>query len=148
MRSKELPIPTRRPRHTKHAAKSRANRKTTSPTPRKSDAAAKRRDLIIRTLDKMKAEDIAAIDISRQSSFADYMIVASGRSQRHVTSLADDVVRALKEKHVAILSIEGKLAGDWVLIDAGSVVVHIFRPEVRRFYNIEKMWAIPTPTRA
>ena len=95
----------------------------------------------------MKAEEITAIDIRNVSSFANYMVVASGRSQRHVSSLADDVARTLKAKGNPPLSVEGKLTGDWVLIDAGDVVVHIFRPEVRKFYNIEKMWAIPAATR-
>ncbi len=94
----------------------------------------------------MKAEEIVTIDIGDKCSFADHMIVASGRSQRHVSSLADDVARALKEKGVHVLSIEGKQSADWVLIDAGSVVVHIFRPEIRRLYNIEKMWAISIPS--
>ena len=100
---------------------------------------------MVRALDKLKAEQIVVLDISKNSSFADYMVVASGRSQRHVSSLADDVVRALKAKHLPVLSLEGQQTGDWVLIDAGDVVVHIFRPEIRQFYNIESMWAIPAP---
>ena len=90
----------------------------------------------------MKAEDIRAIDIADSCSFADIMVVASGRSQRHVASLADDVVRNLRAKGMAVLSVEGQQTADWVLIDAGNVIVHIFRPETRQFYNIEKMWAI------
>jgi ribosome-associated protein len=156
---KELPIPPKPPKKAKRTAvklKTAAKPKTaTKPsvtrkaksTPRKRNAVAdKRRDLIVSTLDKMKAEDIVTLDVADQCSFADTMVIASGRSQRHVTSLADDVVRALKEKDTGVYSVEGKPAGDWVLIDAGSVIVHIFRPETRQFYNIEKMWAIPAPT--
>ncbi len=71
------------------------------------------------------------------------MVVASGRSARHVSSLADHVVDDLRKAGGHVMSVEGKETGDWVLIDAGDVVVHIFRPEIRQFYNIEKMWAIP-----
>ncbi len=71
------------------------------------------------------------------------MVVASGRSARHVASLADHVVDDLRKAGGSVMSVEGKDTGDWVLIDAGDVVVHIFRPEIRQFYNIEKMWAIP-----
>lgn len=74
------------------------------------------------------------------------MVVASGRSARHVASLADHVVDDLRKAGGNIMSVEGKDTGDWVLIDAGDVVVHIFRPEIRQFYNIEKMWAIPLTT--
>ena len=90
----------------------------------------------------MKAENIEAIDIADKCSFADFMVVATGRSQRHVASLADDVVRALRGNGMNVMSVEGQQTGDWVLIDAGDVVVHIFRPETRQFYNIEKMWAV------
>ncbi len=75
------------------------------------------------------------------------MIVASGRAPRHVVALADYVGDMLKKSGIPPLSVEGKETGDWVLIDAGDIVVHIFRPEIRQFYNIEKMWAIPPATR-
>ena len=71
------------------------------------------------------------------------MVVASGRSARHVAALAEHVVDDLRKAGGHVMSVEGKDTGDWVLIDAGDVVVHIFRPEIRQFYNIEKMWAIP-----
>jgi ribosome-associated protein len=74
------------------------------------------------------------------------MVVASGRSARHVSSLADQVVDDLRKAGGHVMSVEGQETGDWVLIDAGDVVVHIFRPEIRQFYNIEKMWAIPLTT--
>jgi ribosome-associated protein len=97
-------------------------------------------------LDENKGEDIVVLDLKDKCSFADFMIVASGRAPRHVSALADYVADALKKIGEPALSIEGKDSGDWVLIDAGDIVVHIFRPEVRQFYNIEKMWAIPAAT--
>ena len=105
-------------------------------------------NLIRASLDGDKAEDIVAIDISEKSSFADYMIVASGRSQRHVGALASKLQEKLKEAGGSVLSIEGADSCDWVLIDAGDVVVHLFRDEVRELYNLEKMWAIPVPVMA
>lgn len=97
-------------------------------------------------LDTNKAEDIVTLNLRDKCSFADYMIVASGRAPRHVSALADYVVEMLKKSGIPPLSVEGKENGDWVLIDAGDIVVHIFRPEVRQFYNIEKMWALPAAT--
>ncbi len=94
-------------------------------------------------LDTNKAEEIATLNLRDKCSFADFMIVASGRAPRHVSALADYVADMLKKMGIPPLSIEGKESGDWVLIDAGDIVVHIFRPEVRQFYNIEKMWALP-----
>lgn len=94
-------------------------------------------------LDTNKAEEIATLNLRDKCSFADYMIVASGRAPRHVAALADYVADMLKKSGTPPLSVEGKESGDWVLIDAGDIVVHIFRPEVRQFYNIEKMWALP-----
>ena len=102
--------------------------------------------MITHSLDENKAEEITALDLKEKCSFTDFMVVASGRSARHVTSLADHVVEDLRKAGGTIMSVEGKETGDWVLIDAGDVVVHIFRPEIRQFYNIEKMWAIPLPT--
>jgi ribosome-associated protein len=93
-------------------------------------------------LDTNKAEQISILNIRDKCSFADYMIVASGRAPRHVSALADYVADYLKKQGTPPLSIEGKESGDWVLIDAGDIVVHIFRPEVRQFYNIEKMWSV------
>jgi ribosome-associated protein len=99
--------------------------------------------LILTSLDEDKAEDIVAIDIAGKSSVADKIIVASGRSQRHVGALADHIIEKIKEAGGSVRA-EGQTGGDWVLIDAGDVIVHIFRPEVRAFYNIEKIWA-PAP---
>jgi ribosome-associated protein len=93
------------------------------------------------SLEDDKAEDILAIDIRGKSSFADMLIVASGRSARHVGALADHVMRKLKDSGVKDVRVEGLPQADWVLVDAGDVVIHLFRPEVRAFYNIEKIWA-------
>ncbi|MES2984569.1 MAG: ribosome silencing factor [Pseudomonadota bacterium] len=94
-------------------------------------------------IDDNKGEDITILNLKDKCSFADFMIVASGRAPRHVSALADYVADMLKKMGEPPLSIEGKESGDWVLIDAGDIVVHIFRPEIRQFYNIEKMWAMP-----
>lgn len=135
---------------TKAKPRRRVAKSTKAPArSRKANAAAKAASkLIVKALDKNKAEDITELDLKDKSSFADYMVVASGRSQRHVASLADYVVKALRTAKLTVLSVEGQETADWVLIDAGDVVVHIFRPEIRQFYNLEKMWAIPlTPGR-
>jgi ribosome-associated protein len=95
--------------------------------------------IVERTLDDGKAENTVVIDLSGKSSIADYMVIASGRSQRQVAALAEHLREALGPV-VRRLSIEGLPQGDWVLIDAGDVIVHVFRPEVRSFYNLEKMW--------
>ena len=96
-------------------------------------------------LDENSAQDVIEIDIRGKSSIADYLLVASGRSNRHVSALADYVQRSLKERGFKDLIVEGQKAADWVLIDAGDVVVHIFRPEVREFYQLEKMWLTGDP---
>ncbi len=95
---------------------------------------------VIDCLDSHKAEDITSIDLSGKSSFADHMVIASGRSQRQVASLTDYLVRDLKSRGHKDISVQGLEQADWVLIDAGDVVVHLFRPEVRAFYNLDKMW--------
>jgi ribosome-associated protein len=96
---------------------------------------------ILTSLEDSKAEDIVTIDIAGKSALADYMVVASGRSQRHVSAIAEHIDRDLSEAGGRIARIEGVPHCDWVLLDAGDVIVHIFRPEVRSFYNLEKMWA-------
>jgi ribosome-associated protein len=95
--------------------------------------------LVLTRLDDMKAEDTLTIDLRDKSSVGDYMVVSSGRSARHVGSVADRVVEDLHKVGVAA-HVEGVPHCDWVLIDAGAVIVHVFRPEVRTFYNLEKMW--------
>jgi len=101
--------------------------------------------MILGRLDDDKAEDIVLIDLKGKSPMADSLIVASGRSHRHVGALADHVLRALKEAGYGKARVEGLPHCDWVLIDAGDVVVHLFRPEVRSFYNIEKIWSVDSP---
>jgi ribosome-associated protein len=97
-------------------------------------------DSVLASLDDSKAEDIISIDIQGRSSLGDYMIVASGRSHRHVAAVADHLIKAIKDAGLGIPRVEGLNNADWVLIDAGDVIVHVFRPEVREFYGIEKMW--------
>ena len=100
--------------------------------------------LVLARLDDMKAEDILTIDLRNKSSIGDYMVVSSGRSQRHVGSVADRVVEDLRNAGVTA-RVEGAPHCDWVLIDAGDVIVHVFRPEVREFYNLERMWMAGKP---
>jgi ribosome-associated protein len=97
-------------------------------------------DVVLKSLDDAKAEDTVAIDITGKSSLSDHMVVTSGRSNRHVGAVADQVVKALRDNGFGKPRIEGLPHADWVLVDGGDVIVHIFRPEVREFYNIEKMW--------
>ncbi|MDX2237511.1 MAG: ribosome silencing factor [Hyphomonadaceae bacterium] len=97
-------------------------------------------DLIVASLEDDKAEDIVVIDVRGKSSVTDFMVIATGRSQRHVGALADHVLRKLKDSGVKQVRVEGMAACDWVLVDAGDVIVHLFRPEVRAFYNIERIW--------
>ena len=97
--------------------------------------------LILARLDDMKAEETVTIDLTGKTSIADAMVVTSGRSNRHVTSIAESAVEGLHKAGIKGVRVEGKKNGDWVLIDAGDVIVHVFRPEVRAFYDIEKMWA-------
>ena len=99
-------------------------------------------------LDDAKAEDTVVIDLMGKTSLADSMIVTSGRSNRHVGSIADRVIEALKESGLKDVKVEGMPHCDWVLIDAGDVIVHVFRPEVRHFYNLEKMWGGDRPANA
>lgn len=95
---------------------------------------------VLSSLDDDKAEDVVQIDLRGRSAIADHMVVASGRSTRQVSAMAEKLVDRLKQEFRLGCKIEGKDAGDWVLIDAGDVIVHIFRPEVRDFYQLEKMW--------
>ena len=96
--------------------------------------------LVLARLDDMKAEDTTTIDLRNDSAIADYMVVTSARSNRHVGSVADRVLEDLREAGLTGLRVEGMAHCDWVLIDAGDVIVHVFRPEARAFYNLEKMW--------
>ena len=97
-------------------------------------------DRILTSLKNDKAEDIVQIDLRGKSSIGDYMIIASGRSSRQVTAISEKLVDNIKKDFGRSSRVEGKNAGDWVLIDTGDVIVHVFRPEVREFYQLEKMW--------
>jgi len=98
--------------------------------------------VVLTSLDEAKAEDPVSIDITGKSPMGDYMIVASGRSHRHVGAIADRLLGDLKDAGVRGVRVEGMRALDWVLIDTGDVIIHLFRPEVRSFYNIEKIWSV------
>ncbi|MBY0423551.1 MAG: ribosome silencing factor [Parvularculaceae bacterium] len=98
-------------------------------------------DAVLAELDENKAENVVVIPLAGKSDIADYMVIASGRSQRHVGAVADKTVRRLREDGLSKARIEGMPACDWVLIDAEDVVVHVFRPEVRAFYNLERIWS-------
>ena len=97
--------------------------------------------IVLDRLDDMKAEDTVTIDLRGKSSIADYMIVTTGRANRHVGAIAENVVKGLGEVGLKGVHIEGLPNCDWVLIDTGDVIVHVFRPEVRTFYSLEKMWS-------
>ncbi len=97
-------------------------------------------DAILASLEDDKAEEIVTIDLKGKSEMADYMVICSGRSSRQVSAMAEKLVDRLKRNFGLVSKVEGKDAGDWVLIDAGDVIVHVFRPEVRDFYQLEKMW--------
>jgi ribosome-associated protein len=101
---------------------------------------------ILKSLEDDKAEEIVKIDLRGKSEMADYMVIASGRSTRQVAAIAEHLVDVLKQDHGRASKTEGKDTGDWVLIDAGDVIVHVFRPEVREFYQLEKMWLTPSQT--
>lgn len=103
------------------------------------------RDVIVKFLDDRKALNIVSIDLAGKSSIADYMIIASGTSQRHVSSTVSLLREELKKHGIKDLTVEGEGICDWVLLDAGDVVVHMFRPEVRDFYALEKMWGTTLP---
>jgi len=100
---------------------------------------------ILSVLDDAKAEDIITLDLAGKTSLADAMIIATGRSDRHVGAIADRVAFAMKEMKLPAPRIEGVPVCDWVLIDAGDVLIHLFRPEVRGFYNLEKLWGMGRP---
>jgi len=103
-------------------------------------------DVAVRSLDDDKADDVIVIDLTGKSSLADAMIIASGRSSRQVAAIADHLAERMKAAGFGPVAVEGKTTADWVLIDAGAVIVHVFRPEVRAFYNLEKMWGVePAP---
>jgi len=100
--------------------------------------------VILTSLDDSKAEEIVKIDLRGKSEMADWMVIATGRSSRQVAAIAENLVDKLKQDHGRLSKTEGKETGDWVLIDVGDAIVHVFRPEVREFYQLEKMWLSPS----
>lgn len=103
-------------------------------------------DRVTYWLDEAKAEKIVSIDLKGKSSLGDFMVIATGRSDRHVGAIADQLRKNLKDVGVSGVRVEGLETCDWVLIDAGDILVHVFRAEVREFYNLEKMWSANRPT--
>ena len=99
------------------------------------------RQIVINTLDINKAKDIVSIDLKDKSSMADYMIIASGTSSRHIQALSEQVLEKLKDNGIGECKIEGKDSSEWKLVDGIDVIVHIFHPEKRKFYELEKMWS-------
>ncbi len=106
----------------------------------------KQLERVLSSLDEDKAEDIVQIDLRGKSAIGDYMVICSGRSSRQVTAIAEKLAGKLKNELAVASKIEGRSAGDWVLIDTGDVIIHVFRPEVREFYQIEKMWLPGAPS--
>jgi ribosome-associated protein len=100
----------------------------------------------LNSLSDAKAEEVITIDLEGKTSIGDYMVIASGRSQRHVNAVADRLMDSLRGEGVRNLRVEGIPSCDWVLVDCGDIIVHIFRPEVRQFYNLEKMWSGDRPS--
>ena len=100
-------------------------------------------EVVLAKLDDDQAQDVVSIDLRGKSPVADAMIIASGRSHRHVAAVAEHLLKALKDAGLGQARVEGLAGADWVLIDSGDVIVHIFRPEIREFYNLEKMWQAP-----
>ncbi|MEL6960276.1 MAG: ribosome silencing factor [Pseudomonadota bacterium] len=98
---------------------------------------------VLKSLDDDKAEDVVQVDLRGKSEMGDYMVIASGRSSRQVAAMSEKLTDRLKQEFGILSKVEGKETGDWVLIDTGDVIVHIFRPEVREFYQLEKMWLPP-----
>jgi ribosome-associated protein len=125
-----------------------AARKNAAPVPRGRPSPAETLALILARLEDSKATDSATIDLKGKTSLADYMVVASGGSNRHVSAIAEHLLEALEKAGFKGLRTEGMPNCDWVLIDAGDVIVHVFRPEVREFYNLEKMWSRSRPADA
>ena len=97
---------------------------------------------VLHSLDEDKAEDIVTIDLEGKSTIADFMVIANGRSQRQVAAISEKLLQRLKDGGMGRCQVEGMSQADWVLIDAGDVIVHVFRPEVRNFYKLEKMWSV------
>jgi len=135
---KELPLSI-------HLLSGRAKRKPVAEPVAPQPRSAKLLELVLAALDDAKAEDVVSIDVAGKTSLGDNMVVASGRSQRHVGAIADQVEKKLRESGFSRLRVEGLPQCDWVLVDAGDVIVHLFEPDMRKFYNLEKMWQADRP---
>lgn len=129
-------------------------RRVRAPSPRERAIAARKKTpagvkkllkAINKALEDGKAEDIVVIDLDNKTAFADFMVVATGRSQRQLAALADHVTAAVEALGAITVPSEGRALGDWILIDAGDVIVHLFRPTTRAHYNLEKMWGAELP---
>jgi len=140
--SKETALPATR---TSKSATSSVSQPDSAPSQPATPDPLELAQLVVQQLDDDKAENILNIPLAGKSPMADAMVVASGRSARHVAALADHVSRKLKESGVGTVRVEGLPNADWVLIDAGDIIIHIFRPEVREFYNLERIWASDAP---
>lgn len=114
------------------------------PAPRPAPTPESLKALIEKTLDDDQAEEVVVIDLNGKTTFADYMIVASGRNARHIGAMAHHLREKVKTAGFGSVETEGEPQCDWVLVDAGDIIIHLFRPEVRTFYNIEKMWGFET----
>tara|TARA_S200000501_G_C20807428_1_gene736824 strand:+ start:1016 stop:1354 length:339 start_codon:yes stop_codon:yes gene_type:complete len=98
--------------------------------------------LIEKSLSKNKAKEITILDLKKKTSIADFMIICTGTSSRHIIALSNYISEDLKKQNLAMLNIEGKKNGDWIIVDIGDIIIHLFRNEVREYYNLEKMWSI------
>ena len=133
----------------KPAAKKAAPAKKSAPKKKASAPETKLLSRILQSLDDDKAEEVVAIDMDGHSSLCDTIVIANGRSSRHVASIAEHLARRLKEIGYGTRPVNGLAQGDWVLVDAGDVIVHVFRPEVRAYYDLEGMWSVDEkPARA
>jgi ribosome-associated protein len=128
---------TAKPKTAKSSTRKTSTKAQASTAPSDADTTL---NLILSRLDDMKAEETVTIDLRGKSSFSDYMVVTTGRVNRHVGAIAENVTKGLKETGIKGIHVEGLPNCDWVLIDSGDVVVHVFRPEVREFYNLERLW--------
>lgn len=102
-------------------------------------------DLVVNALEDIKALDIKVLDVIEQSSVTDIMVIATGNTTRQVKSLSNNVLKEAKEKNIRPIGVEGEQAADWILIDLGDVVVHVMTPDIRDFYNLEKLWGEASP---
>ncbi len=124
------------------------DKETIIQTKKKAPSVSETLDLVCKTLDDDKASDIVVIDLAGKTSMGDYMVLANGTSQRQVGAMTNHLQENLKAAGHAAITLEGQSQCDWVLLDAGDIIVHLFRPEVREFYNLEKIWDAPVPANA